>query len=108
MNKVNEKTLLATSVNFEGGTVFLTLNDERVVGCPLSWFPRLEKGTDEQRNNWRLIAGGVGVHWENLDEDISVDGLFGFNGQISSDTKLINVITAMAAALASKSLTVAD
>lgn len=81
MNKANEKILLATDVKFEEGKIFLILNDERVVGCPLSWFPRLEKGTNEQRNNWRLIAGGVGVHWEDLDEDISVDGLFKFDGQ---------------------------
>ena len=42
---------------------------------PLEWFPRLRDATPEQRKNWRLIGGGVGIHWEDVDEDISVESL---------------------------------
>lgn len=42
---------------------------------PLEWFPRLRDGTPEQRNNWELIGRGVGIHWPDLDEDLSVRGL---------------------------------
>jgi hypothetical protein len=51
------------------------LSDGRVISVPLEWFPALRKATAKQRNNWRLIGKGVGIHWEDLDEDISVEGL---------------------------------
>ncbi len=47
----------------------------RVLSVPLAWFPRLLKATTMERNNWRLIGKGQGIHWEDLDEDISVEGL---------------------------------
>jgi len=53
------------------------MSDGRVVSVPLEWFPRLRDATDEQRANWRLIGKGVGIHWEDLDEDVSVAGLLG-------------------------------
>jgi hypothetical protein len=43
----------------------------------LEWFPRLRDATPPQRNNWRLIGHGEGVHWPGLDEDVSIDSLFG-------------------------------
>ena len=51
------------------------LHDGRTVTVPLAWFPRLVHGTKKEVGNWRLIGGGYGIHWENLDEDISVEGL---------------------------------
>lgn len=42
---------------------------------PLEWFPRLRDATREQRQHWRLIGGGIGIHWEEVDEDISVESL---------------------------------
>ena len=51
------------------------LSDGRTVSAPLAWFPRLLHGTEEQRKNWRLIGKGVGIHWPDLDEDISVRSL---------------------------------
>ena len=51
------------------------LADGRTVIAPLAWYPRLLHGTNEERKRWRLIGGGEGVHWPDLDEDISVDGL---------------------------------
>jgi len=51
------------------------LADGREISVPLAWFPRLHAASPEQRTNWRLIGGGVGIHWPDLDEDISVEGL---------------------------------
>jgi hypothetical protein len=51
------------------------LADGREISVPLAWFPRLRDATLEQRRNWRLIGGGVGVHWPDVDEDISAASL---------------------------------
>ena len=53
----------------------VTLQDGRTVTAPLAWYPRLVHSTKEERNNWRLLGGGEGIHWESLDEDISVEHL---------------------------------
>ncbi len=51
------------------------LSDGRSISVPLAWFPRLLHGTEAERNNWRLVGDGEGVHWPDLDEDISVENL---------------------------------
>jgi len=51
------------------------LSDGREISVPLEWFPRLRDASEEQRKHWRLIGKGVGIHWEELDEDISVEAL---------------------------------
>ncbi|MGH9443917.1 MAG: DUF2442 domain-containing protein [Thermoanaerobaculia bacterium] len=51
------------------------LVDGREITVPLAWFPRLQAATPAQRKNWRLIGGGIGIHWEDVDEDISVESL---------------------------------
>jgi hypothetical protein len=51
------------------------LADGREISVPLAWFPRLRDATVDQRRNWRLIGGGVGVHWPDVDEDISAASL---------------------------------
>jgi len=56
-------------------TLSVDLSDGRTVAVPLAWFPRLVHGCAAERNNWRLIGNGMGLHWEDLDEDISVEGL---------------------------------
>jgi len=53
----------------------VTLSDGRIISVPLAWSPRLSSATPAQRKNWRLISGGVGIHWEEIDEDISVRSL---------------------------------
>jgi hypothetical protein len=53
----------------------LELSDGRVLSVPLTWYPRLLNATPQERSNWRLIGKGQGVHWEDLDEDISVENL---------------------------------
>ncbi len=51
------------------------LSDGRSITVPLAWYPRLMHATESDRQNWRLIGKGYGIHWEELDEDISVEGL---------------------------------
>lgn len=51
------------------------LFDGRTITAPLAWFPRLQHGTANERNHWRFIGRGEGIHWPDLDEDISVEGL---------------------------------
>jgi len=51
------------------------LADGRRLVVPLTWFPRLLHATEEQRSNWELLGGGEGIHWPDLDEDLSVVGL---------------------------------
>ena len=67
----------AVSVRFADGSVRVVLNDGREISAPLAWFPRLRDASDERRANWRLIGGGEGVHWPDLDEDVSVNALLG-------------------------------
>jgi len=65
----------AQSVMVTEDTLSVDLSDGRSISVPLAWFPRLLHSTKEERNNWRLIGGGHGIHWGDIDEDISVEGL---------------------------------
>lgn len=66
---------LAENVSVTEDSLIVDLDDGRTISVPLAWFPRLLHGTAEERNNWRLIGKGEGIHWPNLDEDISIEGL---------------------------------
>ena len=68
-------TPTAESVRVTDDTLSVDLSDGRTISVPLAWFPRLLQATPEERNHWRLIGKGHGIHWEDLDEDISVEGL---------------------------------
>jgi hypothetical protein len=72
---VSKATGDAVGVSFTRDALVVTLSDGRTVSAPLEWFPRLLRATAKQRRNWRLIGGGVGVHWPDVDEDISVRSL---------------------------------
>ena len=65
----------AQSVAVSDDVLTVELTDGRTIAVPISWYPRLLHGTLEERNNWELLGGGVGIHWPGLDEDISVQGL---------------------------------
>jgi hypothetical protein len=69
---------LAVDVNCTDDALRVTLADGREISAPLVWFPRLLKATPDERAEWRLIGGGVGIHWEAVDEDISVESLLRF------------------------------
>jgi hypothetical protein len=65
----------ATNVVVTGDTLTVDLSDGRTISVPLAWYPRLVHGTQEERTSWRLIGRGEGIHWPQLDDDISVEGL---------------------------------
>ena len=72
---VARKEPKAVSVEVSRDFLRVALADGRVILVPLEWFPSLREATPKQRNHWRLIGGGIGIHWPDLDEDISIDGL---------------------------------
>jgi hypothetical protein len=76
---------LAQTVTVTDDALVVDLVDGRTVSVPLSWYPRLTHGTRTERANWRLIGRGEGVHWPDLDEDISVVGLLA--GRPSGETQ---------------------
>jgi len=72
-------TISAISVRFDEHTMWVELTDGRTLGVPLAWFPRLLRATSAQRD--RVELSRLGLHWESLDEDISISGLLaGRNG----------------------------
>ncbi len=67
---------MASDVWFNFDMMHVRLLDGREISMPLEWFPKLRDANSEQRNKWRLIGKGIGIHWDELDEDISVAALF--------------------------------
>ena len=76
---------LAQHVAVTDDTLVVDLVDGRTVSVPISWYPRLVDATPSERINWRLIGRGEGIHWSDLDEDISVVGLLA--GRPSGETQ---------------------
>lgn len=76
---------LRTSQSLSVESLRVELSDGRIVSAPLAWFPRLQHGTVAERNHWRLIGGGEGINWPDLDEDISVENLLA--GQPSGESQ---------------------
>ena len=75
MSTLVEVEPLAVDVSCTDDSLRVVLADGREISVPLVWFPRLLQATLEQRKAWRLIGGGIGIHWEAVDEDISVESL---------------------------------
>ncbi|MBP6425067.1 MAG: DUF2442 domain-containing protein [Flavobacterium sp.] len=69
------KSRNAVDIAFENSKMIVFLEDGRELSIPLEWFPRLRKATSEQLSKWRLIGKGEGIHWSEIDEDISVENL---------------------------------
>ncbi|GAB3794338.1 DUF2442 domain-containing protein [Humibacter antri] len=67
----------ATDVSVTPEYLTVALHDGRRISAPLEWFPRLLNATDEQRKDWQFIGSGSGIHWQQVDEDISVNLLLG-------------------------------
>ena len=76
---------LAQGVSVSDDALTAELADGRTITVPLAWFPRLACGASRERANWRLIAAGEGIHWMDLDEDISVQSLLA--GRTSGETQ---------------------
>ncbi|HEV8157825.1 MAG TPA: DUF2442 domain-containing protein [Pyrinomonadaceae bacterium] len=66
---------LAVEVACTDHSLNVVLADGREIAVPLVWFPRLQNATPDERREWRLIGGGIGIYWETIDEDISVKSL---------------------------------
>lgn len=65
----------ATNVTLSGDALSVDLSDGRSLSVPLSWYPRLLDATAAERCNWRMIGGGIGIQWPDIEEDLSVEGL---------------------------------
>jgi hypothetical protein len=74
-SRVETETPSAQDVTATEDTLSVDLSDGRTISVPLAWFPRLVHASPAERRNWRLIGRGQGIHWEDVDKDISVDGL---------------------------------
>ena len=88
---------LAKSISVTDDALVADLADGRTITVPLAWFPRLAHGTPDERANWRFIAGGEGIHWPDLDEDISVESLLAGRGSGESQQSLRKWLQARAA-----------
>lgn len=76
MNTLEIKTKpQIVDLSFTPDSLHVVLADGREISAPPEWFPRLRDANERQRKNWRLIGRGIGIHWEEVDEDISVKSL---------------------------------
>ena len=75
----NEQQPQACRVSYDHSSIIVELIDGRSISAPLRWFPRLANAHPEQLNNWTLLGDGQGIHWPDIDEDISINGLLAGN-----------------------------
>ena len=64
-----------SNVTFSPDSLSVSLKDGRSISVPLTWYPKLLHATAEQRKNWKISGGGYGIHWPDIDEDLSTEGL---------------------------------
>ncbi len=64
-----------SDVHFTDDTISVDIFDGRTITVPLAWYPRLLHAAPEQRENWKVSGGGYGIHWPDIDEDLSIQGL---------------------------------
>jgi hypothetical protein len=76
---------IAVDVHVSADALTVMLADGRSISAPIEWYPRLQNGTAKERRRWELIGSGRGVHWPDLDEDISVEALL--RGQRSNESR---------------------
>ena len=78
----------AIALTITGDTISIDLDDGRSISAPLSWYPRLYHANIKERNNWILIGEGHGIHWPDLDEDVSIQGILEGNQSSESQRSL--------------------
>lgn len=83
-SRAEGRTAAAVQVRVTDDTLSVELSDGRTIAVPLGWYPRLAHATRKEQSTWRLIAGGQGIHWPSIDEDISVANLLA--GQPSGES----------------------
>jgi len=94
---------LAENVTVSVDTLCVDLSDGRSISVPLAWYPRLFHATPAERKRWRLIGRGLGIHWEALDEDISVEGLLAGKPSGESQTSFANWLAKRSSRLTTRS-----
>jgi hypothetical protein len=94
----NSRTPQAVAVAITDDTVSIDLLDGRTLSVPIAWYPRLAHGTSTERANWRLIGRGEGIHWPDLDEDLSIDSLLAGRASQESQSSLDKWLQARKAA----------
>jgi hypothetical protein len=92
------RQVMAQGVRVTEDALIVDLTDGRTLSVPLAWYPRLAHGTPAERDHWRLIGRGEGIHWPELDEDISVDGLLAGRGSGETQASLQRWLRARTAA----------
>jgi hypothetical protein len=85
---ITERDVFAESVRFSDDSIIVHLDDGRTISAPLAWYPRLLHGTKAERERFELIGDGEGIHWPNLNEDISIEGLLAGRRSAESDASL--------------------
>jgi len=101
MNTLTAETQVARvqHVVITEDAITVDLIDGRTISVPLAWYPRLLNGRPEERNNWRLIGSGEGIHWPDLDEDVSVENLLSGKPSGESQSSLKRWLAERAATL---------
>ena len=79
---------LARSLRFDESLMWVSLADGRQLGVPLAYFPRLLRATAQQRESFVISGGGTGLHWDELDEDISVPALLAGKGDLTAGRQM--------------------
>ncbi len=87
-SSVETVSAAAVHVDVDDTSLTVQLSDGRTIVAPVAWFPRLSRASPAERSNWRFIGKGHGIHWPDLDEDISVDGLLAGKASGESQTSL--------------------
>lgn len=85
---IDLRPVIAQGVTITDDALTVDLADGRTISVPLAWYPRLLHGTPTERTNWRFIGQGEGIHWPDLDEDISIDGLLAGRSSGESQSSL--------------------
>ncbi|HSO84827.1 DUF2442 domain-containing protein [Thiocapsa sp.] len=85
---VQMETPTASNVSVSEDPLSVDLSDGRTISVPIEWFPRLVHATPKERMRWSLIGNGQGIHWEDIDEDVSVGGLLAGQPSGESQTSL--------------------
>ena len=81
-------SLAAKDLRFDDNCMWVELSDGRTIGVPLGWFPRLLRASTEQRARFVISGGGTGLHWDEIDEDISVESLLRGIGDLTARPEL--------------------
>ena len=103
ISAVEMEVPFAENLTVSVDTLCVDLSDGRTISVPLAWYPRLLHATPAERKRWRLIGRGLGIHWEDIDEDISVEGLLAGKPSGESQASFGNWLTKRSSRVALRS-----